>query len=149
MQSRIAYSIGRLERALRQRLAEVTGSVGLTVAQYTALSVLQARGQMSNAKLAQRSFVSPQAMNEILKAMVSKRMVARRPDPSHKRVVQISLTALGERILRECDAAVEEVEESMLERLSEAERLQFHGFLKTCIAELEEPRGRTPDKKLA
>ena len=52
--ARIAYSVGRLERAVRRRLAAVTRRFGLTVAQYTALSVLHARGPLSNAQLARR-----------------------------------------------------------------------------------------------
>ena len=43
---RIAYSVGRLDRALRRRMGAVTARHGLTVAQYTALSVLEARGRL-------------------------------------------------------------------------------------------------------
>jgi DNA-binding MarR family transcriptional regulator len=136
-QSRIAYAIGRLERVVRQSLGVVTRRFGLTVAQYTALSVLQARGELSNAQLARRSFVTPQAMNEILKAMTASGMVARRPHARHGRIVQIALTAKGERILRRCDAAARRVELAMLVRLSPAERTRLRERLWTCIAALE------------
>ncbi len=136
-QSRIAYSVGRLERAARRQLARVTRRFGLTVAQYTALSVLQARGPLSNAQLARRSFVSPQAMNEIVQAMAGKRFVARQPHARHGRIVEIGLTARGVDVLRRCDAEVERVESAMLGRLSQAERAQFRELLRRCIEGLE------------
>jgi DNA-binding MarR family transcriptional regulator len=41
------------------------------------------RGPLSSAKLAWRAFVTPQAMNELIKALDQKGLVARRPDPGH------------------------------------------------------------------
>lgn len=135
--ARIAYAVGRLDRALRRRMNGVTTRHGLTVAQYTALSVLSARGRQSNAQLARRSLVSPQAMNEIIEAMVGKRMVLRRADPTHGRIVQIGLTAKGEAALAKCDAAVQELEGQMLAGLTEGQRRQLKGLLRSCIVALE------------
>lgn len=135
--ARIAYSVGRLDRALRQRMGKVTAQHGLTVAQYTALSVLQTRGRLSNAEMARRSLVSPQAMNEIIEAMAAKRLVARRPDPEHGRIVQIGLTARGESVLRKCDEAVRGLEDEMLGGLNDTQRRQFRVLLRDCIAALE------------
>lgn len=133
----IAYSVGRLDRALRRRMGEVTARHGLTVAQYTALSVLEARGRLSNAQLARRSLVSPQAMNEIIEALTGKRMVVRRPDPLHGRIVQLALTPKGEAVLARCDEAVQQLEGQMLVALTEAQRRQFQGLLRSCIVALE------------
>ncbi|MGH8229828.1 MAG: MarR family winged helix-turn-helix transcriptional regulator [Steroidobacteraceae bacterium] len=139
-QARIAYSVGRLERALRRELGRATRRFGLTVAQYTALSVLEARGELSNAQLARRSFVTPQAMHEIVLAMARKAIVAREPDAHHGRIVRIALTREGERVLRQCDAAAERVEERMLGRLSRAERARFGALLRMGVEALEPPR---------
>jgi DNA-binding MarR family transcriptional regulator len=136
-QPRIAYSVGRLERAVRRELSRVTRRFGLTVAQYTALSVLRARGEVSNAQLARRSFVSPQAMNELIQAMAGKALLAREPHERHGRIVTIRLTAKGGRVLAECDAEVERVEDAMLGRLSGAERAQLQALLRACIDALE------------
>ncbi|MGH8258767.1 MAG: MarR family winged helix-turn-helix transcriptional regulator [Steroidobacteraceae bacterium] len=139
MHARIAYTVGRLDRAVRHRLAEATSRSGLTVAQYTALSVLEARGPLSNAQLARRSFVTPQAMNEIIAAMVRKAMVARAPDASHGRIVRISLTRQGAQVLRRCDVAARRVEEDMLAGLPRARRAMLLEVLRGCVAALEEP----------
>ncbi|MGH8219022.1 MAG: MarR family winged helix-turn-helix transcriptional regulator [Steroidobacteraceae bacterium] len=136
-QSRIAYIVGRLDRAVRQRLGEVTRRFGLTVAQYTTLSVLAARGSLSNAQLARRAFVSPQAMNEIVAAMTAKAMLARTPDAQHGRIVRISLTRKGGQVLRQCDAAARRVEEEMLAGLSRTKQALLLGLLGTCVVALE------------
>ncbi len=137
-QSRVAYAVGRLERALRRRLGEVTGRFGLTVAQYTALSVLAVRGPLSNAELARRSFVTPQAMNEIVAAMQRKAIVARAPDARHGRIVRISLTRKGARMFRRCDAAALSLEEQMLAALPQAQRQMLPELLRQCVAALKE-----------
>jgi DNA-binding MarR family transcriptional regulator len=147
--ARIAYSVGRLDRALRRSMGRVTARHGLTVAQYTALSVLSARGRQSNAQLARRSLVSPQAMNEIIEAMAAKRMVVRRPDPLHGRIVQIGLTAKGEAVLARCDEAVQRVEEQMLAGLTESQRRQFQGLLRSCIVALEASAQRERERTVA
>lgn len=142
VQSRIAYSVGRLERAVRHRLGEAMRRFELTVAQYTALSVLAARdGPLSNAQLARRTFVTPQAMNEIVAAMARKEMVARAPDGSHGRIVRISLTRKGRQVLRRCDAAARRIEEQMLAGLPRSERTRLRELLGGCIAALEERTG--------
>ena len=145
-QSRVAYSVGRLERAVRRELGRVTRRFGLTVAQYTALSVLEARGELSNAQLARRTFVSPQAMNEIVQAMAEKGLLGRAPHQRHGRIVVIRLTAKGERILAQCDREAEQLEETLLARLSQSQRSQFRALLRDCAEALErgarQSRGR-------
>jgi DNA-binding MarR family transcriptional regulator len=44
---------------------------GLSVPQYTALSVFRAHGSLSNAQLAVRIMTTPQSANEMVKAMES------------------------------------------------------------------------------
>ena len=65
----IAYLIGRIDHVLSRRLRDSLGLLGLTAAQYTALSVLDTQKQLSNAQLAERSMISPQSANEMVKAM--------------------------------------------------------------------------------
>jgi hypothetical protein len=53
---RISYIIGRLEdRALSLAVEERVAEHGLTLLQYTALSVLRLRSGLSNAQLARRT----------------------------------------------------------------------------------------------
>lgn len=132
----IAYLVGRLDRLLRRRLGETLSHQGLTVQQYTALAVLGSRGQLSNAQLAERSFVTPQTANEMVKAMEARGWIERSQDPAHGRIILLRLTRAGQAVLDRCHAAAAELEERMLTHLGAAEREQLHGHLKTCAQAL-------------
>jgi DNA-binding MarR family transcriptional regulator len=133
----VTYLVGRLERALRRRLNETLSPFKLSVAQYTTLSVLHLRGELSNAQLANRAFISPQAMNEVVQGLETRKLVTRRASTSHGRIVQLLLTARGLAMMRQCDAAVCELEESMLGDLTAPERKTLQTALATCTQALE------------
>ena len=134
---RVAYLVGRLERALRKRISETLLPFKLSVAQYTTLSVIRTRGEASNADLATRAFISPQAMNEVVQTLEQRKLVTRRPDPSHGRIVRLLLTTRGWDTLNECDAAVRRLEQVMLAGLSVAEREALRTTLLGCAQALE------------
>jgi DNA-binding MarR family transcriptional regulator len=115
---RISYVIARLERAIRRAINDRVSPHGLTVLQYTTLSVLGRRGELSNAQLARRAYMSPQSMSEVIEALEAKGLVARRPHPNHRRVYPATLTAKGRRVLGKCEQAVDEMEREMLGGLS-------------------------------
>ena len=76
VEPRISYVIARLERAVRAQINERLGPQGLTTLQYTTLSVLGSRGQpLSNAQLARRAYMTPQAMIEVLNALEEKGLI--------------------------------------------------------------------------
>jgi len=134
---RLTYLVGRLHRAVRKHIGEAVRPFGLSVAQYTTLSVLRSRGQLSNAQLANRVFISPQAMNEVVQSLQEQKLITRRPDPTHGRIVQLALTERGAEALAACDTAVRSLERSMLADLSEPEREMFRTALSRCVEALE------------
>ncbi|WP_341316845.1 MarR family transcriptional regulator [Paraburkholderia sp. IMGN_8] len=133
---RLTYVIGSLDRILRRRMTEALAPLGLTLAQFTALSVLETRGQASNAQLAERSFITPQSANEVMNAMASRGWVSREPDPTHGRIVLLQLTDQGRAVLRECEQAVRAIERQMMEgiELETAGAVQNH--LETFVRNL-------------
>lgn len=136
-QARIGYLVARLERTLRQHISAATARYGITMLQYTSLSVLRVSGKLSNAQLARRSFMTPQTMSEVIRAMEERKLISREPDPQHGRVVQISLTRKGEEVLRQCDAAVEQIEAAMLRPLPKSEQASLREQLRACIQALD------------
>lgn len=130
---RVSYLVGRLDRVLRRRLAAALEPLGLTVPEYTALSVLHARSGLSNAQLARRSLITPQAMNEVLARLEERKLVRRRPDPAHGRVRPAELTATGRRLLARADRAVDAVEHAMLRDLPAAERRRLGELLRSAL----------------
>jgi DNA-binding MarR family transcriptional regulator len=138
---RLTYLVGRLDRALRKRITEAVRPFGVSVSQYTVLSVLRTRNQWSNAQLANRAFITPQAMNEVVQARETQKLVTRRPDPSHGRIVQLTVTARGAETLRKCDAAVRALEKVMLAGVSDEAREALRSSLVNCVKALEQRDG--------
>lgn len=133
----VAYLIGRLERALYRQIRAAISPLGVTIGQYTALSVFDACGNMSSAQLAERTLVSPQAASGLIKTMESEGWIKRKPDKTHKRIIQISLTQAGKDLLRQCDDIIAVMENHMMEDLPEHECLllkrQLRGILSSLL----------------
>jgi DNA-binding MarR family transcriptional regulator len=134
---RATYLVGRLDRLLRRRLGDALAPHGLTLAEYTALSVLRSRPGLSNAQLARRTLITPQSMNEVLAHLVDLGLVSRRPDPDHARVLRTQLTAAGKRTLAAANRTVAAIEREMLSGLTEAQATKFAAALASCIEQLE------------
>lgn len=133
---RLAYVIGSLDRILRRRITEALAPLGLTISQFTAMSVLDARGQASNAQLAERSFITPQSANEVMNAMAARGWVTREPDPTHGRIVLLQLTDDGREVLRQCERAVRTIEAHMLAGIAPDVAGAVQGHLETFVRNL-------------
>lgn len=128
-QPRISYVVARLERAIRRSINERVSIFGLTVLQYTTLSVLGRRGELSNAQLARRAYMSPQAMSEVIEALESKGLIKRSRHPNHRRVFPATLTAKGRKVLASCEASVDAMETELLDGLTAEERTRLRESL--------------------
>jgi DNA-binding MarR family transcriptional regulator len=106
------------------------------VSQYAALSFLDTQEQISNAQLAERTLISPQSANEMVKQMNDKGWVERAPDPFHGRVVRLSVTVAGKALLLQAHATVARLESSMLADLTQTQRKTFQGNLRQIISVL-------------
>ena len=136
MAPRISYVVGRLDRALRREIGALVAPHGLTVPQYTALSILRDRAGLSNAQLARRSYVTPQSMNEVIAALERDGLVVRSPAANHGRVLETTVTDAGRAVLARCDAAVTEMEDRMLADLDADARARLLAALKECVHRL-------------
>ena len=130
------YLIGQLDRIVTKRLAEALAGYGLTLPQFTALSVLHARGRSSNAQLAERSFITPQAANEVMKTMEANGWVTRTNDPTNRRIVLLQLTTAGQVLLEQCMGAADRVETAMLHGLDTDQAQLLRSMLQICIRNL-------------
>jgi DNA-binding MarR family transcriptional regulator len=129
----LLYLIGRMDRVVRRAIDDVVKAHGLSVNQYTTLSVLDHRSGLSNAQLARRSLVSPQSANEVLLTLEQRGLVKRRAHPDHGRILQTRLTAKGRRTLAACDAHVREVEAAMVKALDAKQQAALRQGLLSCI----------------
>jgi DNA-binding MarR family transcriptional regulator len=132
----LLYAVKQVELAVRSHLDDLLKPAGTTALQYTALTVLRRRDGLSSAQLARNSFVTPQAMADLVTALERRGLIVRRRDPANRRQLLISLTDAGRELLDEQDAAVEALEEQMLSGLSTRQRDQFRTYLNRCRAAL-------------
>jgi DNA-binding MarR family transcriptional regulator len=135
-QPRISYIVGRLDRALSLALEERVSEQGLTLPQYTALSVLKLRSGLSNAQLARRTFVRPQSMMQVISKLQAAGLIARRPDENHARILRTEITSEGRKVLAACDRSVNAMEKTMLAGLSAEQREGFRDALLDCVRRL-------------
>jgi DNA-binding MarR family transcriptional regulator len=126
---RTTYLVGRLDRIVRRGVEAVVAEHGLTVPQYTALSVLAVRPGLSNAQLARRSLMTPQGMNQAFAALSHLGLVRRVPHPDNKRILGLQLTEEGKVVVRRCNRAVESYERQLLSRLSSQQRRSLNETL--------------------
>jgi DNA-binding MarR family transcriptional regulator len=133
----LLYLVGRIDRVVRRAIGAVLKAQGLSVNQYTTLSVLNRRSGLSNAQLARRALVSPQSMNEVLLTLEDRGLVRRRAHPDHGRILQARLTAKGKALLTRCDADVHAVEARMLSGLGDDDRRALRSALLSGIRSLQ------------
>lgn len=119
---RFSYAVGALDRSLRRSLGSILRPFELTVAEYTILSLISRRGGYSNAQLARRSFVSPQAMHEMISSLEKRGLLERPPSESHRSMRHTHLTQQGRDLLNRCNVAVDEMEDAMLEEVPSERR---------------------------
>jgi DNA-binding MarR family transcriptional regulator len=94
--SRLAMSVTRLERRLRQRSAG-----GVTASQYAALVTISKRGELTLGELASAEGVAPPSMTRIAANLEQAGLVQRHPDPLDRRVALVALSPQGAEMLRE------------------------------------------------
>jgi len=135
---RISYLVKRVERGVRAELDSALREMSITTSEYTALSVLRYRSGLSSAQLARRSFVSAQAMNQIVVSLERNGWIQREQDPDHGRILRAMLTREGRDMLARCDKATAQIETTLLSKLNAKQIDQLREALETCASSLVE-----------
>jgi DNA-binding MarR family transcriptional regulator len=142
----VGYLVYRVERRVRARLDEELRMLGVSTPGYMALSLLRERDGLSCAQLARWAMVTPQAMNLVISSLERGKLVRRRPDPKHRRVLRASVTAKGLETLARCDRSVDRIEADMLGDLPpetvEVVRAALASFAHSLQATNPSPRPR-------
>lgn len=130
------YLVKQVELAARARLDDIVRPSGLTAPQYTALTVLERRDDMTSAKLARDSFVTAQSMADMIASLESRGFIERRRDVSDRRRLLLALTPAGHALLDIYREAVVRLDSAMVAGLSEAEVTGLRRALRSCHANL-------------
>ena len=114
---RVTYLISQAWFAMRDRIDEALNPHGLTSMQFTLLSVLAVRKNLSSAQLSRRFYITPQAMGQVLNNLEEAGWITRAEDPANRRVLQVNLTKEGQELVKACDAEVRKIEKQVFDAL--------------------------------
>jgi len=128
----VGYLLKQAATALHASMDAVLRPQGLTVSQYSVLELLGHEPEQSNAGLARGAFVTRQSMNEVVRGLQERGLVAR-PDVAERgRARPTHLTPAGQAALEDASAAVARVEKRMLSPLSTTEHTELIARLIAC-----------------
>ena len=125
----LLYLVKQLELAVRARLDELLRPSGITVLQYTALTVLERHDGLSAAQLARDSFVTAQSMADMVHALQERGLIRRERNPRNRRELLILLTDAGRAVLAAHAEPVRRLEERMVAGLGDRQIDQFRQTL--------------------
>lgn len=129
----LTYLIKWMERKVRSELETALAPLGVSVSEYTALSVLHEGRELSSAQLARRTFVSAQAMHPLVTDLVKRKLLSRRDNPAHGRIQLVRLTPQGQRLLDRCNAACSQAEARAFAELSASQLATLRKSLERCV----------------
>ena len=129
----IGYVLKRAQVALRAAMDTALREHELTVPQYSCLEQLAHQPRLTNTELARGTFVSRQAMHQLLATLKSLRLVRGDGGGRHER---FTLTTSGTRRLAGASAAVAAVEEQMLAPFDATQRQRLRADLIACATAL-------------
>jgi DNA-binding MarR family transcriptional regulator len=132
----LLYVVKQVELAVRAQLEEILRPSGLTVLQYTALTVLERHPDLTSAQLARNSFVTAQTMADMVVTLCDRGLIVRHRDPGDRRRLVLALTAQGRKLLKVYRNKVAELETEMLAPLTQRQAAQLRTSLSACRAAL-------------
>ncbi|MFJ7153943.1 MarR family winged helix-turn-helix transcriptional regulator [Streptomyces sp. NPDC101118] len=121
--------VKRTELAVRARLDELLKPAGITALQYTALTVLERHDGISAAQLARDSFVTAQSMADMVRALESRGLIRREPNPANRRERLILLAEPGRALLAEYAGPARALEQRMVADLTDGQTAAFREAL--------------------
>lgn len=107
-----------LAHVLKNTLDRELVSLGITSAQYEALSVLEYKGCLTNADLARSCSVTPQTMNRLITGLLASGLVVKRLDSKNSSKVKLNLSDKALKLLCEAHGVVNKIEMTMSKNIS-------------------------------
>ena len=133
---RVGYLLRQAHQAFRGAAQAELVSLGLTLPQYSILSVADAEPGLSGAELARDSMLTPQTTNEIITLLIKADLLERRPDARDKRLRRMFVTATGRALVIQARPVVHAVEQRMTASLGDANLARLRAWLSDCALNL-------------
>ena len=133
---RVGYLLRQAHQAFRVAAQVELGPLGLTLPQYSILSVADAEPGLSGAELARDSMLTPQTTNEIITLLVTADLLERRLDARDKRLRRMFVTAAGRDLVVRARPVVHAVEQRMTASLGADNLARLRAWLSDCALNL-------------
>ena len=133
---RVGYLLRQAHQAFRAAAQTELGTLGLTLPQYSVLSVADVRPGLSGAELARESMLTPQTTNEIITLLAKAGLVEFRPDARDKRLRRVTVTDAGRDLVDRARPIVYAVETRMTASLEDADLAVLRVWLTNCARDL-------------
>ncbi|MHB8258498.1 MAG: MarR family winged helix-turn-helix transcriptional regulator [Acidiferrobacterales bacterium] len=128
-QGHIGYLLRQANATHRLRMERALAELGVTLPQFSVLTMLTAYPGASGADLARLSLLTPQTMSVIVANLERAGAVSRHPHAVHGRIQHIEVTKGGRRLLAKCRTRVKAVEEELLAGVCRADERVIRRWL--------------------
>lgn len=125
----LGYLLRQAATAHRVRMERALAGLGVTVPQFSVMTMLAAYPGASNADLARASLLTPQTLSVIVANLEKAGTLAREAHAVHGRIRTLALTPAGARLLARCRARVDAVEAAMARGLDPASGAAVRNWL--------------------
>jgi DNA-binding MarR family transcriptional regulator len=133
----IMQSLRRIFKAIQQYSEDVLKEFGVTGPQLWALRVIYTEGQLSMGKLSEKMYLHMSTVSGIVDRLEKKGYVERKRDVADRRVVKISLTKTGKKLVQKAPEAAQGKLLHGLESLSTRQILMICASLKKVVKFME------------
>jgi DNA-binding MarR family transcriptional regulator len=124
----------RLWRASHTRTAAALESVGLTPALFGLLNFLAPSEGVIQQQIGSAMGIDPSTMVSLIDELERAGLATRRPHPTDRRAREVTITAKGRRVLERARLMATEVEDEVLQGLSDGERRQLVELLRRALS---------------
>lgn len=114
----IGYLLRQAAGAYRNRVERALADLGVTLPQFSVLTMLAAYPGHSNADLARLALLTPQTVSVIVANLEKAGSVSRQPHVVHGRIQHLDLTDRGRALLARARARVHAMEQELVRGLS-------------------------------
>jgi DNA-binding MarR family transcriptional regulator len=132
----LTYLLRQASAAVRLSMEREFADLEVTPPQFSALTMLLAYGDLSNAELARLTLQTPQTANVIIGNLERRGLVVKRPDETNGRILRLVITADGKRLAEKCKVRADRIEALVQTRLKPATERAVREWLAVLARDL-------------
>lgn len=138
MYQRPGFLLRRTHQISAAIFENACASIGLTQAQYGALTVLASEPHIDQTRLARALAFDKVTVLRVLRGLEERGLVVREVSTTSRRQMAVQLTSAGRRLLKKAEVPVHEAYEQLMAPLNGKQRAEFIGLLQTLTDGLGE-----------